>query len=349
MSESEPTVTEQKTTVKAPTTEEMVRNFLAGFSEHPQCPAQVRPYLKQAAPHVGKLAQKIEDALPFIYQLYLKALEFWAWLSPYKPELLLPSLLGFVLCFFGGSFVTLIAAVEAYRMIGFESTYNCIVMLIEDFNKVIEVSKKDDKVDDNNDGIADVVQVSNQELVTRKILLFLRSVDPERFTVAIAGINAGLMTVIATLKIQFAKTITLGNAIGEMIEHPVDTYLLPHVVKFVPEEYRRWVKPTVHYSIRTAAISFAWFVQRIISAFHSALRGGLLFARNLLKYLSVMKIVDIKEDDTYLDEVVGYGLAAIGLFFQLSTGFSLPFPLNILLFPFTILEYVLIYLISSFK
>jgi hypothetical protein len=347
VSEEKPVV--EKKPVKAATTEEIVTNFLTALSSYDQCPAQVRPYLKQAAPHIGKLVQKIEDAIPFIYKLYLLALEYWEKLRPYKPELLIPSLVGFVMCFFGGSYLTLIAAVEAYRMVGFDATYNCIVMLIEDFKKIVEATKKDDSEDKDNDGIADVNQISSQQLVTRKMLLFLRTVDPNRLTVAIAGINAGFLAVIATLKIKFAKTITLGNAIGEMIEGPVDHYVLPHIEKVVPDDYRRWVKPTIHYSIRTGAISFAWFIQRIISAFHSAMRGGLMFSRSILAYLSAMDIYHLDDKDTYLDEIVGYGLAALGLFFQLSTGFSLPFPLNILLFPFTLMEYFCIYCVTSFK
>ncbi len=94
-------------------------------------------------------------------------------------------------------------------------------------------------------------------------------------------------------------------------------------------------------------MSIAWTVQRILSAFHSALRGGLLFARNILSYLDEMKYLQIKHEETYLDEIVGYSLALLGLYFQLAWGFGLPFPLNILLFPFTIAEYVLIGLVTK--
>lgn len=36
------------------------------------------------------------------------------------------------------------------------------------------------------------------------------------------------------------------------------------------------------------------------------MRGGLMFSRNILKYLSYMKIWHMNHEDTYLDEVVGY-------------------------------------------
>ena len=71
--------------------------------------------------------------------------------------------------------------------------------MLEDANSV------DDSKDDDNDGIADVLQISNEELMKRKCLLFLRTVDPKRITDAIGGINAGFLAVAATLKMQFAK------------------------------------------------------------------------------------------------------------------------------------------------
>jgi len=94
-------------------------------------------------------------------------------------------------------------------------------------------------------------------------------------------------------------------------------------------------------------VSIAWTVQRILSAFHSAMRGGIVFARNIMAYLAEMNYVSINHEETYLDEIVGYSLAALGLWFQLAFGFGLPFPLNVILFPFTIAEYLLIAIISK--
>ena len=112
-------------------------------------------------------------------------------------------------------------------------------------------------------------------------------------------------------------------------------------------DYKKWAKPVVHYAIKSFAISIAWTVQRVISAFHSAIRGGLMFTRNIIEYLREMKFMDINHEDTYLDEVIGYGIAALGFLVQVFYGFALPLPLSILLLPFTIAEYVLISLVSK--
>jgi len=48
-----------------------------------------------------------------------------------------------------------------------------------------------------------------------------------------------------------------------------------------------------------------------------------------------------------IEFVLGYLLALCGIVFQLSFGFSLPFPLNVILFPITIIEYILVWIINN--
>jgi hypothetical protein len=81
---------------------------------------------------------------------------------------------------------------------------------------------QDDAVDADGDGIPDVQQIDSKDLMTRKTLLFLKvaclfspsvrtdrnscqTIDPHRFTAAIAGLQSGLLAVVASLKVQFAK------------------------------------------------------------------------------------------------------------------------------------------------
>jgi hypothetical protein len=59
-------------------------------------------------------------------------------------------------------------------MTGWESTQKCLVDLYRDFKNVHAASKKDDEVDADGDGVADVLQVSPTDLLTRKTLLFLK-------------------------------------------------------------------------------------------------------------------------------------------------------------------------------
>jgi len=241
--------------------------------------------------------------------------------------------------------LTIIATVEAYRMCGYETTMNSIRAIYEDIQKAVEANRKDNEVDEDNNGVADVSEISNKQLVQRKILLYLKVINPKRLSDALAGINAGFLAVLATLHVRLAKAITLGSAIGTAIEIPIDKHVLPHLEKAMPPEYRKWAKPAVSYAIKSVTISLAWLLLRIISAFHSAIRGGLMFSRNILHYLSEMKYVQINHEETILDEVVGYSLALLGLLYQVFYGFALPFPFKIILFPFMVVEICLMAII----
>jgi hypothetical protein len=196
--------TSEKSEVSAPvanvSSKELAMKYMSLAIDN--SPKQVQPYLKKVSPVVLQLIDLIEKLTPIVEKLYAKAMELWVKIEPYKPHLLAPAFMGFIMCFFGGSFLTLIAAVEAFNMCGYESTLACINMLVEDFKIVIAENKKDDKEDKDGDGVADVMQVSNTKLLTRKTLLLLKVIDPNRITLALSGITAGGMAVVAALKLR---------------------------------------------------------------------------------------------------------------------------------------------------
>lgn len=90
----------------------------------------------------------------------------------------------------------------------------------------------------------------------------------------------------------------------------------------------------------------------MISAVYSGLRGGKMFASALCEIIVekgwseyVEKLPGVTKPfspyTSYFDEVVAYSLAGLGIFWQLSSGFVLGFPLNLLLFPLGIVELLL--------
>jgi len=60
-----------------------------------------------------------------------------------------------------------------------------------------------------------------------------------------------------------------------------------------------------------------------------------------------MGYIKIDDHETYLDEIVGFVVAALGLIFQLYYGFRVPFPFNVLLFPINIAEYFLSWVVGA--
>lgn len=289
----------------------------------------------------------LDKIFPFFHNAWESSVRVGKILEPYRLGLLLPAALGLILCFFGGSYMTLIAAIEAYRIAGWETQAALLAELSRDMSAFIKASLEDDKVDADGDGIPDVQQVSVQDVAQRKALLFLKTVDPRRFGEVIGGLQSGLFAVVATLKLEFAKAVTLGTVIQRMLQKPTDAYIVPLIEAQLPADYRHWASELCTWAVKAVTISIAFTIQRVISAYYSAMRGGLMFSRNLLEYLDKMGLLSVRAEDTIMDEVAGYLVAGLGLYWQLSHGFTVPFPINVLLIPASLAEWCLLWLVNT--
>jgi len=164
-----------------------------------------------------------------------------------------------------------------------------------------------------------------------------------------SGIAMGFMGVVLTLRVKFAQTITLGHSIGTIGSKTLEPLLTKPLSAVIPREYHRWVPVIIVTGCKIAGISLAWFVHRIIEAFYSAVRGAELFARGLLRYLSRRGYIKPEKinQNSPLFTAICMVVAFLGFVWQFRNGFSsLPFPLNILLFPLTIAEWALMYFIG---
>jgi hypothetical protein len=93
--------------------------------------------------------------------------------------------------FFGGRFAVTFAAIEAFRTLGGSDVYDAIEDLKLDFHAYRDASKKDDELDEDGNGVRDVKELRSHELVSRKTMLALRSVDPVRCNHALGGLYKG--------------------------------------------------------------------------------------------------------------------------------------------------------------
>jgi hypothetical protein len=312
-----------------------------------KAPAAARPYIEKAAPVIAQAVTLGEKALPYVQGAYARCLKFYKIIEPYHPEDLLPMLCGLIMCFFGGVYPMLIAAIEAFRMTGYETIRSGCSEIYSELVIIYNKSSEDDQKDDDGDGIPDVDQIDAQQLVLRKLALAAKTIDPPQLDSAIVAISSSALAVMATLKVQFARAITLGASIGEILKKPAHRFGSPGLKKLMPEEYHKWAPLLIDYTVKTVAITIAWTIQKVISAFHSAMRGGHLAGACLLNVLNKKGFIKFNDAESSIDEAIGYVLAALGLMFQLRSGFRLPFPLNLLFFPISVCEYVLVWSVNS--
>ena len=65
------------------------------------------------------------------------------------------------------------------------------------------------------------------QVVQRKFLLVAKTVDPEKLGAALTQVSAGSLAVIASLKLTFARTLSLGASLGNTLNKPVSRKLTP--------------------------------------------------------------------------------------------------------------------------
>lgn len=298
-------------------------------------PAQAAPYIKKAAPFMATAWKYFLVALPYICQAVTKAQEVVAQL----PDKVMWMIVGFAVCFFGGVFPATIAAFEAAQLCGVKTAMHHFAELYEELEKV-----PDAKTDDGQRAL-DVSDIGSPDFIVKKTQLVLKTVDPARVNTAMVGLYTGWIGIVAALKIKFAKTVALGAVIGEMLYKPA-AKLEPVLEAAIAEEYRQWIPVTVRWACKITAITVAWWVQRICSAFHSAIRGGIIFGEGLVYFLRERGVLKVGPENTYIDEMAGWGLAALGFLFQLYNGFHVPFPFYLVMWPVQIVEAVIVWSVS---
>eukprot|EP00934_Nitzschia_sp_Nitz4_P005659 Nitzschia sp. Nitz4//scaffold166_size90379//31846//32911//NITZ4_005053-RA/size90379-snap-gene-0.55-mRNA-1//-1//CDS//3329538184//5649//frame0 len=298
------------------------------------------------------LAKPALDALVFIIPLAIQYGRMARTAIEKMPVNAMKFAIGFIFCFFGGLYPVVFASIQAAEHGGRKAVFDAFSDIADEVVKVIEASKKDDKVDDDKDGVADVQQITSKEFVRRKTILVLQKMDPQRIDKAFQSLYQVWLAVAAVLTIEFARAVSLALSISEFMKQPVDRYIAPSVKAVVPKEYAQWVPVVLGWICKSIGLSLAWYIQSIRSAFASALSGGLLMARAayaacILHDIRLGGLIKDNHEDTRIDEYMSYAFAGLGFGFQLMLGFDMPFPFSLVLFPFEISEWALRWSITS--
>eukprot|EP00951_Prasinocladus_malaysianus_P007163 scaffold51419_cov50-Prasinocladus_malaysianus.AAC.1 len=121
--------------------------------------------------------------------------------------------------------------------------------------------------------------------------------------------------VLAPSHILLLKTLTI---IVFRCSASLGKFFSPFLKQVLPPEYYKWMPMIRRYAARTIGISIAWYLVRIISAVHSAVRGAQLIIKGLVGYAIRHGYVskDIQEFDTIFNGI-GCVIAAYGWFTQI--------------------------------
>lgn len=316
-------------------------------------PPQLAQFIKKAGPILIPVTKALVFFINTFGPLYFKAGQLlYVFLSALPWELLM-AITGLCLCFCGGGYCASIAACEAFLMTGWPATKHNLTLVYNDIVAMHEKQTEDDQKDDDGDGIADVKQISTSELVDRKIRVAAKAVeDPQRLSGALGGLYVSWLSVQATLRIQFARTINLALSCSQFVEFYLVKFLFPIISPLVGKEFVHWIPMWITSITKAFFVFWAWKMQEVVSSVQSGLRGGLMFSRGLLNWLNKNGIKNffgftLEHEHTYLDEIVGYAVAVCGIWVQWNLGYSLPFPLNYVMWPLDLVEWYIRYEVTT--
>ena len=143
--------------------------------------------LRASTPFCTVLVWVILRAGPVYLWLFHKAYWFYTW----APKNVLQMCFGLALCFFGGTFAAAIAAVEAWRQMGWQRSYRDISIVYEQMRLVYDASERDDRLDEDGNGIVDVDEIAPADLAKRKLTLAMRTVEePDKLQVCAAALRS---------------------------------------------------------------------------------------------------------------------------------------------------------------
>lgn len=283
-------------------------------------------------------------ALPFLINTTRKLHRNWKRLPADTAEIIV----GFVFCFFGGLYPALFAAVQAVKLGGWNTFKGALSTLSKEVIVILEASEKDDEANRTRG----TGKEDEKSFMIRKLNLVMTKVNPEKVDEALASLYKIWATVVATLSVKFARTIAMAVTLSNAAQRTILLVAGPTIKSALPKGYERWVPILIGWLTKSIAISLAWYLQAAISAITSAIEGGLIISRTLLRMLvkkgvKLGGLIPKKHEYTFIDEAVGYLLAALGFYFQFKFGFSAPFPFNLILLPFETAETYLRWVITK--
>lgn len=76
-------------------------------------------------------------------------------------------------------------------------------------------------------------------------MVLTKSINPENVSVALEGLTMATVAILATLRVKFAKAITLGTAIGEVLHKIFSPFTTKALEYALSSDYEKWVPVSI--------------------------------------------------------------------------------------------------------
>mmetsp|Transcript_29357 Transcript_29357/g.77105 ORF Transcript_29357/g.77105 Transcript_29357/m.77105 type:complete len:205 (-) Transcript_29357:440-1054(-) len=184
--------------------------------------------------NLGKIVGIIHVLAPYFILAKEKIIMFREIIRPF--DYWAPALFGAFLVFFGGRFLTTIAAAEAIRLVGVEKLADNAVILWNNFQAGVEAALKDDVPREDRGA-----QSWTKDKAVRVLRIFLKTLDPKEVQKALEGLYQVVLSVVATLRLRFAAAVTLGCAVGDIFRKAAELVARPRLEEALAPDYHKWI------------------------------------------------------------------------------------------------------------
>jgi hypothetical protein len=261
-----------------------------------------------------------------------------------------------LLVFLGGNFALTILAMQAFEQAGGAKIRESFQDLKKTYDESMKKMQNDpnakalfDKDGDGKVTIDEVAVVLVQAALNAKdpaslktANVLMRCVNPQNLLDAVVGFWAGLVAVIAILKSNLAKAVSNGASIGQKVLVYAKVGATKPLYERFPE-HKNWVDAGLQVICGLFGILLSLMIVRLESALNSALNGATRLSHIIMEQVKRRNMVEVQYYSTCSQAII-VALVFMGLNFQLSSGFSLPWYLKLLFLPLWIFENILIIL-----
>lgn len=327
--------------------------------------------LQAAAPAAGFLLAAAAVALPALFEwLKLLVLCARAFAAPLPPDVT-ATLVGLLLCVFGGEFAALACAYEAFTLAGGRAAVGAASVVAAELRAFAAASAEEDAVEAKDAPAAAAAQEPPQPATTnakkgaskgakaaaaaaaagpsplallrRKALLFARLSHPDALSAAWAQLAPVALAVFGALRLEAARALTLSVAVADAVQPAAAAALLPSLDAASPPELAAWNATLVAGACKCLAVLLGWLFYSLLAAVHSAVKGGKVAADGLLRrarHHGLLPPLGAGEAEP-LARGAALALAALGLTAQLATGFRAPLAVRVAAAPLVLANWVL--------
>ena len=318
----------------------------------------IAKFWDQAQPHLAQVRPYMSKVLPILLATGKSAKKFTLErVAPFYTDELGRVMWNVILVFFGGQFALTIMAIQAFNMAGSSMIRESMAKMRTSYYQAMEKLRNDPEAksifDSNKDGVISLEEVGSAVVSTltgdsnakrqrsmKMVSICLRCIDPNRISEAFSGFIMGLMAVIATLRSNIAKCISVGAKIGEHITELAKARSQKALYEKFPQ-HKEWVDVGLQSTSTVIGVIMSLMLVKVVNSFNCALEGARSLASQALRFAhSRGKLLSIKEQDKSIRAIV-LGIVFIGVMTQLKAAFKCPWYLKLLLFPAVISENVL--------